>query len=168
RYYANQVKKREYSLDDEVIRQYFPKDRVMEGVLNIYQTILGVRYVEVPNADVWHSDVKLYEIRDDDNNELLAYFYTDFFPREGKYGHAAAFPLIAGRVMADGNYSIPVASIVSNFTPPSESRPSLLTHDEVETLFHEFGHITHQVLTTAPYGFLSGTNVAQDFVEAPS
>src|SRR5690606_13893589 len=73
-----------------------------------------------------------------------------------------------GRVMADGNYSIPVASIVSNFTPPSESRPSLLTHDEVETLFHEFGHIMHQVLTTSPYGFLSGTNVAQDFVEAPS
>jgi thimet oligopeptidase len=99
---------------------------------------------------------------------LIVYFYTDFIPREGKYNHAAAFPLISGRKFSDGTYSYPVSSIVANFTKPANGKPSLLTHDEVVTVFHEFGHIMHQTLTRAPYASLSGSSVAQDFVEAPS
>lgn len=167
-YFANQVKKAKYNVDDEEIREYFPKDVVMDGLFKVYSTLLHVDFKEVTNADVWSSEVKMYAIREKSDQSVIGYFYTDFFPREGKYGHAAAFPLISGRVRGDGRYSLPVASIVSNFTPPSDGKPSLLTHDEVETLFHEFGHIMHQTLTRAPYASLSGSNTAQDFVEAPS
>ncbi|HEX4925373.1 MAG TPA: M3 family metallopeptidase, partial [Bdellovibrionales bacterium] len=114
-----------------------------------------------------HPDVKLYKVINKADGKLLSYFFADMIPRPGKYGHAAAFSLIMGRVKADG-YSYPVSSIVSNFNPPSGDKPSLLNIDEVETLFHEFGHIMHQILTRAPYASLSGTSVAQDFVEAPS
>jgi len=168
RYYINQVKKRDYSLDDEVIREYFPRDVVMRGVFDIYSTLLGVNYEEVQNAPVWADDVKLYAVREKKSNVIVAYFYADLVPRQGKFGHAAAFPLISGRVLPEGYYSQPVAAIVANFTPPTADKPALFTHREVETLFHEFGHIMHQILTRAPYAYLSGTSVAQDFVEAPS
>ncbi len=167
-YFANQVKKRDYSLDDEVLRDYFPKDHVMDGLFNVYSTLLGVTFEEVKDASVWAPEVKLYATKDKKSGDVLAYFYTDFVPREGKYGHAASFTLIQGRMLPAGHYNKPVSAIVSNFTPPSGDRPSLLTHDEVDTLFHEFGHIMHQILTTVPYGSMSGTSVAQDFVEAPS
>ena len=167
-YLSAQLQKRDYNLDTEKIREYFPSDVVVNGMFAVYSRMLGVKYVEVTNAKVWADGVKLYEIREASNDQVIAYFYADYFPRQGKYGHAAAFPLIAGRRMADGKYSIPVASIVANFTPPTGDKPSLMTHDEVETTFHEFGHIMHQVLTRAPYASLAGTSVAQDFVEAPS
>lgn len=163
-----QLQKRDYSIDIEKIREYFPSDTVIKGMFEVYSKILGVKFVQVKDADVWSPDVHLYETHDATTGELIGYFYADFVPRQGKYGHAAAFPLISGRVMNDGKYSVPVASIVANFTPPSGNKPSLLTHDEVETLFHEFGHIMHQTLTKAPYASLSGSSVAQDFVEAPS
>src|SRR5471032_3223296 len=92
----------------------------------------------------------------------------DLFPREGKYSHAAAFNMVSARQMQDGSYQKPVSAIVANFDKPSADRPSLLNHDEVETIFHEFGHIMHQTLTKAAYGRFSGANVARDFVEAPS
>ncbi len=168
RYFENQVKKRDYAVDSEVIREYFPKDRVMAGLFEIYSTLLGVRYEQVPNASVWSPDVTLYAIREVSDDSIVGYFYADFVPREGKYGHAAAFTLISGRMLDGGWYSQPVSSIVANFSPPSGDRPSLLTHDEVETLFHEFGHIMHQTLTRAPYASLSGSGTARDFVEAPS
>lgn len=168
RYFTNQLKKRDYSLDDEEIRQYFPKDHVMAGVFDIYSKILGVKFREVKSAKTWSENVTLYETRDAESGEVLSYFFTDYVPREGKYGHAAAFTLIQGRQLPDGSYSKPVSAIVANFTPPGGGKPSLLTHDEVETLFHEFGHIMHQTLTTVPYGSVSGTSTARDFVEAPS
>jgi Zn-dependent oligopeptidase len=92
----------------------------------------------------------------------------DLFPRPSKFSHAAAFPLIPGRALADGTYQKPYAAIVANFTKPTATRPSLLQHSEVETFFHEFGHILHQTLTTCPYVRFAGTNVERDFVEAPS
>lgn len=167
-YYSYQLKKRDYTLDNEKIREYFPADVVVAGMFQVYSQLLGVTYVEVKDAKVWSSDVKLYEIRDTAKNERIGYFYADFFPREGKYGHAAAFTLVSGRIQADGKYNEPVSSIVANFTPPADGKPSLLTHDEVETIFHEFGHIMHQTLTRAPYASLSGSSTARDFVEAPS
>lgn len=168
RYFSNQVKKKDFSVDESVVREYFPKDIVMKGMFEVYSTLLGVTYKEVGDAEVWSPDVKLYEIHDKNTDEIIGHFYTDFVPRDGKYGHAAAFPLISGRATAVGGYTKPVAGIVANFTPPANGKPSLLTHNEVETLFHEFGHIMHQTLTRAPYASLSGSNTAQDFVEAPS
>jgi thimet oligopeptidase len=167
-YLSTQLQKRDYSLDTEKIREYFPADKVISGLFEVYSKLLGVKFVQVKDAKVWSPDVRLFEIHDPASDALIGYFYADFVPRQGKYGHAAAFPLISGHVLPDGSYTVPVASIVANFTPPSGDKPSLLTHDEVETLFHEFGHIMHQTLTRAPYASLSGTAVAQDFVEAPS
>jgi thimet oligopeptidase len=167
-YLAYQVKKRNFNLDDEKIREYFPADLVAAGLFKIYSEMLSVNYKEVEGAKTWAPDVKLYEIRNKSDDRLIGYFFTDFFPRAGKYGHAAAFPLISGRVLADGSYSHPVSSIVANFTAPADGKPSLMSHDEVETIFHEFGHIMHQTLTRAPYASLSGSGVPQDFVEAPS
>lgn len=163
-----QLKKRDFSLDEEMIREYFPADHVVKAMFEIYSKLLGVTYEEVRDARVWHESVKLYRVRNASDGKLIAYFFADFFPRDGKYGHAAAFNLIQGRVLGTGEYNVPVASIVSNFNPPTKGKPSLMNHDEVETLFHEFGHIMHQTLTRAKFASLSGSSVYRDFVEAPS
>ena len=167
-YMNNQLQKRDFSLDGDKIREYFPADTVVAGTFEIYSKMLGVKYVQVQDAKVWADGVKLFEIHDAKDDLLLGYFYTDLIPRPGKYGHAAAFPLISGRVLPTGKYSAPVAAMVANLAPPANGKPSLLTHEDVETFFHEFGHIMHQTLTRAPYASLSGSSVAQDFVEAPS
>ncbi len=168
RYLDFQLKKKKYSLDEEKIREYFPSEKTVEGMFNVYSTILGVNFERVADAKTWSPDVQFYKIIDKKTKETVAFFYTDFIPREGKYSHAAAFPLRSGRLLSDGTYLKPIAAIVANFNPPSGDKPSLLSHDEVETLFHEFGHIMHQTLTKAPYASFSGTSVARDFVEAPS
>ncbi len=166
-YMSHQLKKRDYSVDEETLKEYFPADVVVEGMFKVYSQLLGVTYKEVANAQVWSPDVKLYEIHNASDDRLIGYFYADFIPRAGKYGHAAAFQLISGRNV-NGAYDLPVSSIVANFAPPTPGKPSLLPHDDVQTIFHEFGHIMHQTLTRAKYASLSGSNVAQDFVEAPS
>ena len=166
-YYSNQLKKKEFSVDDEEVREYFPSDRVVQKMFEIYSELLGVKFVPVSDAITWAPNVKLYEIHDKADNHFIANFFTDFVPRDGKYGHAAAFTLRPGR-MVNGEYRTPISAIVANFNPPANGKPSLLSHDEVETVFHEFGHIMHQTLTKAPYATLSGSSVAQDFVEAPS
>lgn len=167
-YLANQLQKRDYNLDQEKVREYFPSELVIDGMFKIYSKMLGVRFEEIKNAKVWAPDVHSYAVYDAKGKQPIAFFYTDFYPRPGKYGHAAAFPLRGGRRLSDGSYLPPVASIVSNFTAPSDGKPSLMTHDEVSTAFHEFGHIMHMTLTKAPYSSLSGASVKWDFVEAPS
>jgi thimet oligopeptidase len=167
-YLANQLQKRDYAIDSEKVREYFPSEAVTRSMLDIYSQLLGIRFEEVANADAWSPDVRLYRIVDSKTGGLVAHFYTDFIPRQGKYSHFAAFTLKSGRKLADGTYSKPVSAIVGNFNPPSGSKPSLLDHDEVVTLFHELGHIMHQTLTQAPYASLSGSSTARDFVEAPS
>ena len=166
-FYSSKLKKRDYSVDDEKIREYFPADVVVDGMFKVYSQLLGVSFKQVTNANVWSSDVKLYEIHNASDDRMIGYFYADFIPRELKYGHAAAFTLVSGRSI-DGQYNMPVSSIVANFTPPDEKGVSLLLHDEVETIFHEFGHIMHQTLTRAKFASLSGSSTARDFVEAPS
>jgi len=168
---SNQLKKKNFAVDEEEIRKYFPADVVINGLFSVYSEMLGVNYDEVTDAKVWADGVKLYRIRDKEDNRLIGFFYADWYPRPdtGKYGHAAAFPLISGRLLPDGTYSLPVASVVANISPPgADGKPALLSHDDVETVFHEFGHIMHQTLTRAPYASLSGSAVAQDFVEGPS
>lgn len=167
-YLDYQLKKRNYDLDDEKVREYFPADTVISGLFQVYSKLLSVNFNEVFGANSWSPDVKLYQITDAKDGKLIGYFYADFFPRAGKYEHAAAFTLTTGRILPQGNYSFPISAIVANFNPPSNGKPSLLSHHEVETVFHEFGHIMHQTLTRAPYASLSGFSVAQDFVEAPS
>jgi thimet oligopeptidase len=173
RYYDNmQLKQR--AVDKEKIKQYFPLETVTRGMLDVYQKLLGVRFREVSDAAQtarWHPEAKLFEIADADDGQVLAYFYMDLFPREGKYKHAAAFDIVRGRRLADGRYQKPVSAMVANFNKPAPGQPSLLKHgsrEEVETYFHEFGHIMHQTLTKAAHGRFSGLNTARDFVEAPS
>ena len=164
RYYDNKLKKERHQLDLEQIKEYFPVDKVTDGLLSIYQELLGVKFRRVEKAKTWHPDVKLFEITDAHDGTIRGYFYMDLFPREGKYKHAAAFPLVKGRKLADGTYQTPVAAMVCNFNKLLKHGD----HEEVETFFHEFGHIMHQTLTRARYGRFSGTSVARDFVEAPS
>jgi thimet oligopeptidase len=166
RYYANMYKKENFSVDYEKIREYFPLETVIDGMFDVFSKFFGVKFIpkELPK---WHSDVRTYEVCDG-NNKLIAYFYFDLFPRDGKYKHAACFGLVKGREIPDGSYQIPAAAIVSNFTPPSQNMPSLLKFDEVVTLFHEFGHVTHNIFTRSKYSFFAGTSVSRDFVEVPS
>jgi thimet oligopeptidase len=165
RYYLNQLRKRDYTLDDEKIRAYFPADKVMSGMMDVYSRLLGVQFKRVEGAPVWADGVSLYEVRD--GGRFLAKFYVDLFPRPGKYGHAAAFGVGPARQLPAG-YQIPLTILVVNLTPPENGKVAHLTLNEVEVLFHEFGHVMHGSLTTAKYASISGTNVATDFVEAPS
>jgi thimet oligopeptidase len=164
RYYDNKLKMERHQLDLEKIKEYFPVDKVTEGMLSIYQDLLGVKFRLVVGAESWHPDVKLYEVTDKNDGSIRGYFYMDLFPRPGKYKHAAAFDLVKGRRLPDGSYQAPVSAIVANFNKLLKHGE----HEEVETYFHEFGHIMHQTLTRAEYGRFSGSSVARDFVEAPS
>lgn len=164
-YYENIARNKEYGIDDEKLREYFPATYVLQQMFTLYSTVLGITLSEVP-ASAWHADVKLYEVKDKDGT-LLAHFYTDFFPRDGKYNHFAAFNLRDARLI-DGRRVTPLAAIVGNFTPATQTTPSLLSHKEVETLFHEFGHIMHTTLNQAPYISLAAFRTAWDYVEAPS
>lgn len=168
RYYANQLKKERYSVDSELVREYFPVDHVINSTFELYQKLLGVKYTEISPAYAWAADVRLFEVRDAKNGNLIGHFFLDLYPRENKYKHFAAFDTVKGRRNPDGSYHTAVASVVGNFPKPSAGRPALLQHDDVETWFHEFGHIMHQVLTNGRYSSLSGTNVRGDYVEAPS
>ena len=167
RYYDNQIRRTEYGVDQMVVAGYFPLFRVVEGMLDLTGEVFGLEYREV-EAPVWHEDVITYAVVDRASGEHIAHFHMDLFPREGKFSHAAAFTLVGGRRLQDGSYQQPHSAIVANFTPPSEGKPALLQHSEVLTLFHEFGHILHQVLTRTELGRFSGTSTEGDFVEAPS
>jgi thimet oligopeptidase len=164
-YYVNQLQKQKYTVDTEAIREYFPFEKVRKGVFDTYQKLLGIKFERLNEFPLWHPDVELYAIKD--NKNIIAYFAMDLFPREGKYGHAAAFDLIDGGV-AEEHYTAPFAALVCNFVKPTKNTPSLLSHDEVETFFHEFGHIMHDVLTKTRHTSQAGFNVALDFVEMPS
>ncbi|HKX74880.1 MAG TPA: M3 family metallopeptidase [Acidimicrobiia bacterium] len=167
RYYETKLRKRDYGVDPIEVASYFPLQQVVDGMLELTGEVFGLEYRRV-NAPTWHPDVITYAIHDRADSGLIAHFYMDLFPREGKYSHAAAFPLVPGRLLADGSYQQPVAAIVANFTKPGIDRPSLLQHSEVETFFHEFGHILHQTLTKAELVRFAGSNTERDFVEAPS
>jgi thimet oligopeptidase len=168
RFYHNRLRKTRYAVDEFAVARYFPLDATLAGMFEVYQRLFGVRFVPVEPARAWHPDVQAYTIVDAGSGATIAHFFMDLFPRPDKYGHAAAFTLVSGRRLADGSYQQPVSAIVANFTKPTASEPSLLRHSEVETLFHEFGHIVHQTLTRAERLRFAGTRVQRDFVEAPS
>jgi Zn-dependent oligopeptidase len=168
RYFSNQLKKEKYSVDAEQLRVFFPYQRVLDGMFNIYQSIFGLKFERVDPPYKWVADLQLYSVSDSKTGEPLGLFYLDMFPREGKYNHFAQFGLIEGKLLENEKYHRPVAALVCNFPSPAKDRPSLLAHTDVETLFHEFGHAMHTILTRAKYSRFSGSSVPRDFVEAPS
>ena len=168
RYFSNQLKKEKYNVDAEQLRVYFPYQRVLDGMFTIYQTLFGLKFERVEPPYKWIGDLQLYAVSDAKTGEPLGLFYLDMFPREGKYNHFAHFRLIEGKVMTGGKYQRPTVALICNFPSPTKDKPSLLSHSDVETLFHEFGHAMHSMMTRAKYGRFSGTSVPGDFVEAPS
>ncbi|MEZ0324712.1 MAG: M3 family metallopeptidase [Fimbriimonas sp.] len=173
-YYKNRLMMSKYAVDSQKVAEYFPVKAVFDGLFQITASLYGIEFKDVTaNASslglpIWHPDVKLWAVTDKANGELLGHIYTDLHPRENKYNHAACWGLQSRKVWSDGTVQKPLAALVTNFTKPTADKPSLMTHDEVETFFHEFGHALHNVLTKANYGRFSGTAVARDFVEAPS
>jgi thimet oligopeptidase len=168
-YLINQLKKEKFLVDDEKVREYFPLETVKQGTFSIYSELFSVRFRKLSGFTLWHEDVELYAV-EEQSGDILSYFMMDLYPREGKYGHAAAFNIVTGHQesLRSETYVTPLACMVANFPKPSAEHPSLLSHHEVQTFFHEFGHIMHEVLTKAKYMSQAGFSVAWDFVEAPS
>ena len=165
-YYSELLKKEKYALDDELLRPYFPLEQVIEGVFLTSAKLFGIVFTARPDIPVYHPDVTAYEVKDR-NGKHLAVFYADFFPRPGKR-NGAWMTSFRGQNIEQGKENRPHISIVCNFTKPTKSKPSLLTFNEVTTLFHEFGHALHGILARGNYESLSGTSVFWDFVELPS
>jgi thimet oligopeptidase len=168
RYFASQLKKEKYNVDAEQLRVYFPYQHVLDGMFAIYQRIFGLKFERVEPPYKWIGDLQLYAVSDAKTGEPLGLFYLDMFPRDGKYHHFAQFGIIEGKLLPDGKYQRPVCALICNFPTPTRDHPSLMSHDDVETIFHEFGHAMHTILTRAKYSRFSGTSVPRDFVEAPS
>ena len=166
-YLENQMMKTKYSLDNEKVREYFPQSNVVQGMTGLYSHLFNVSIQPVHGAKLWYPDVLLYRVSDPDTDATLSYIYFDLYPRENKYGHGAMWQIVSGREK-NGSCVAPIIAIVANFNPPASGKPPLLSHDEVVTLFHEFGHSMHATLSTVPYASLSGANTAWDFVETPS
>jgi oligopeptidase A len=168
RYYSNQRNKQKYAVDKEALRAYFPFQKVLEGMFNIYQNIFGLKFEKIVAPYKWIDDLQLYLVTDSATGEPLGMFYLDMFPREGKFNHFAQFDIISGKLLPDGKYQRPTVALLCNFPPANGDTPSLMTHQDVETLFHEFGHALHSIVTRAKHGRFAGTHVPGDFVEAPS
>src|SRR5216117_222100 len=147
RYYANQRDKQKYAVDKEALRVFFPFQRVLDGMFNIYQSIFGLKFEKIAAPHKWIDDLQLYMVTDSSTGQPLGMFYLDMFPREGKFNHFAQLEIISGKLLPDGKYQRPTVALLCNFPPASADNPSLLTHQDVETLFHEFGHALHSIVT---------------------
>jgi peptidyl-dipeptidase Dcp len=165
-YYTEKLKQQLFNLDDELLKPYFKLENVLNGAFTIAQKLFDLQFHEIDTIDKYHPDVLTYEVRGKDN-DFIALFYADFFPRKGKRP-GAWMTSYKPQYREAGVNERPHVSIVCNFTPPTPSKPSLLTFNEVTTLFHEFGHALHGMLANTTYPSLSGTSVYWDFVELPS
>jgi Zn-dependent oligopeptidase len=166
-FFATLAKNESFQIDYQSLREFFPLPSVLNGLFKFSEKLFSICIEEKARGTFfkWHEDVRLYIVKDKIENRELGAFYLDLFPRKGKYGHAAAFSLIDGKLLPSGIYQRPVSAMVCNF---SREGKQFLSHNDVETLFHEFGHILHGLLTWSRFSHFSGTSVAWDFVEAPS
>lgn len=165
-YWSERYKEAEYSLNEELLKPYFRLENCIDAVFGLATRLYGITFEERSDIPVYHKDVKVYEVKDADGSHL-ALFYADFFPRESKRG-GAWMTEFRGQGIYNGVEERPFISIVTNFTKPTETEPSLITHGELVTFLHEFGHSLHGMLAQGRYPSLSGTNVPRDFVELPS
>lgn len=165
-FWAERLRKERFDLDGEALRPYFVYDRVLQGMFGLAHQLFGIT-VTPSTANTWHPDVRPFDIQDE-NGALLGTFYADFFSRPHKRDGAWMNGVITGHPTADGGHTPHVGVICGDMMPPAGGRPSLLLHREVQTIFHEFGHLLHHLLTDAPLYRQAGTNVAWDFVELPS
>lgn len=167
-YYSEKLKQKLFDFSDEDLRPYFPLQTVLKGTFAHFSKLFGITFVEATDKyPVWHADVKAYNVEDKMTGEFIGTFYADFFPRKGKKQGAWMSPQ-RSQGLYNGNVERPVVSIVCNFTKPTPDTPSLLTHNEVLTLFHEMGHAVHGLLSDVTYQSVAGTSVKWDFVELPS
>ncbi|ETN47226.1 uncharacterized protein HMPREF1541_01418 [Cyphellophora europaea CBS 101466] len=183
RFYDRLMEEKDYQLDQQLISEYFPLQTSIRGMLEIFEHLFGLSFVEVVGEDrdaispsgkgddiVWHPEVQVFSVWDDEGegSGFVGYLYLDLFPRDGKYGHAANFNLQPGFITENGTRRYPATALVCNFSKPTAQKPSLLKHDEVTTLFHELGHGIHDLVSRTTYSRFHGTNTVRDFVEAPS
>ena len=173
-YYYEKIKNNKYAVDSQMVQEYLPLENVMNGLFEITQNLYGIEYREVTDeaeqrgTPLWHDDVRLFEVWDTNKGKQLGEFYIDLHPRDNKYSHAAQWGLVQHKIWPDGTEQLPVAALVCNFTKPTDDKPSLMTHDEASTFFHEFGHCLHTILSETEFASFAGTSVERDFVEAPS
>ncbi|GFD92047.1 peptidase M3 [Alteromonas sp. KUL156] len=165
-YYSEKLKKELFNLDQELLKPYFKLENVIDGVFTVANKLYNLQFEEIDTIDKYHEDVKTYAVTDTDGN-FVSYFYADFHPRPGKR-NGAWMTSYKSQYRSNGTNERPQVSIVCNFTKPTQTKPSLLTFNEVTTLFHEFGHALHGMLANTTYKSLSGTSVSWDFVELPS
>ena len=168
-YWTERLRREKYAFEEEELRPFFALPRVMEGLFHLSGKVFGLRVRKAGDAPAaWHPDVETWCLCDARDDRVLGYFYTDWYPREDKRGGAWMNPLLAGKRKSGNGVSPHIGVIAGNLTPPVGDQPALLTHREVETLFHEFGHLLHHLLSEVSIPGLGGTNVAWDFVELPS
>ncbi|MCT4623330.1 MAG: M3 family metallopeptidase [Schleiferiaceae bacterium] len=165
-YYSEKLKKELFNIDDELLKPYFKLENVVEGAFKVAEKLYGITFTERTDIPLYHEDVTTYEVKNEDGS-LVSIFYADFFPRSGKR-NGAWMTSYRSQKIKNGENIRPLVSIVCNFTKPTPTKPSLLTFNEVTTLFHEFGHALHGMLANTTYAGLSGTSVYWDFVELPS
>ncbi|MBD0824145.1 M3 family metallopeptidase [Aestuariibaculum marinum] len=165
-YYSEKLKQKLFNLDDEKLKPYFKLENVINGAFTVAEKLFGLQFEEINTIDKYHDDVLTYKVTNT-NGDYISILYADFFPRPGKR-NGAWMTVYKPQYVKDGENSRPHISIVCNFTKPTKSKPSLLTFNEVTTLFHEFGHALHGMLANTTYPSLSGTSVFWDFVELPS
>ncbi len=165
-YYTEKLRQEKYSLNEEELKPYFKMENVRQGVFDVANRLFGLNFRKLENVPIYHPEVEAYEVLDADGSHL-AVFYSDYFPRQGK-NPGAWMSSFRGQKILDGENIRPLIFNVGNFTRPTDTAPSLLTLEEVETLFHEFGHALHGMLSNVTYASLAGTSVSRDFVELPS